>query len=497
MESNAWFIDIQAPFGGLAPAYWANTYASFGTRNQARDMVNIDLSDPTCFKQGPGLSNLTNGTQAGVLTTLPAHILPTPPSAGTSYAVGGNKLYQISSSAVTSDATWPHTIDKAAVTSEDGKSLFYINGALYYIYNHSGNAGDIGKYDLASTFDDDWGSTTPTGAAALNNAPHPVVVGNDNVAYFGNGAGVGYYDPDDGVGGTLSALDLDVPTGSQCVDVRYLNSRVWAAVNFPNTSSGNQSVGIIYVWAGVGVSSWDDFPNPRIQGKIGAIYPFNSTMFVWYQEVGFTGGYKLGYVRGNAIQEVASYSGSLPDWSQVFEHQGMLAWVSDGKIYRWGSSHRQVPVVLSQYMDCGYATVGAVATPFGTVMAASTDGGSNFRLANASGFDTTSSWKSLMFQVGRSQVDRVILSFNSLESGARVDALLRADRGLSSVSLAKEGQTGSISYTSDAGQVEKSFSPQFSIKDEFSIEFDYASGSASKTVEIRRIRIWGHTTPAD
>lgn len=488
--AEQWFIDITAPFGGFAPAYWENTYASFGNKNMARAMTNIDMTDPTGLKQGPALTNLTNGNESGVVTTLIKHILNEPPSADVTYGVGGAKLYKITPTAVTSDGTWPHTINKAAVTSEDGESVFVINGAAYYLYNHSGSAGDIGKYDLASTFDDDWGSTVPTGAAALANAPHPSVIGNDDVAYYGNGRYAGYYDPDTN---TLDTQGLDLPVGCEVVDVDYKDSVVWVAVNLPNIAGSNNSKAIIYTWKGVGVSSWEDFPNPRINGKIGALHNFKgSTIFVWYQEVGFTGGYKLGYISGNEIVEVASYSGTLPNFAQTFEYKGQLAWQSDGLMHLWGASSALVPVIHHQHADLGYSTVGAVAIPFGTVIAASNQS-TNYRLAKFSGYDVASAWKSLMYQVGHSKINRVMVDFAPTASGARVDLTLRGDQGLSSKLLQVRGQTGSVTHTNDSGKCVKVFDPEFEVNSEVSIEADFANGSAANALLIRRLRIWGQT----
>lgn len=483
------YISIEPPFGGFSPAYWENTNASFGNRNQARAMTNIDMADPAGFKQGPGLTTLTAGIEAGAITTLLKHILPVPPVSDTTYGIGGDKLQQITSSAVTNAGAWPHTINKAAVTGEDGESIAVINGALYYFYNHSGSAGDIGKYDLSSTFDDDWGSTTPTGFAALQNAPHPSVVGNDNVIYFGNGRYCGYYDPDSN---TLSADDFDTPVGGEVVDVRYLNSRVWIAVNTPNIAGNNNSTATIYVWGGVGVSSWDDFPNPRWFGKVGAMYPFGSRMFVWYQEVGYTGGYKLGYINGNEITPVCAFSGSLPNFGQVSEKEGMLVWVSDGQLHRWGSADRSVPVVHSQYADAGFSTVGAIAAPFGTIMCASTQS-TSFKLAKLSGYDVNSSWKSIFFQSGPAVIDKVRVHFSPTASGARVDLTIQKDQSLSSLALAQEGQTGSITHTNDSGRCYKTFEPKTDVQSDFSIEASYANGSASNTIQIRRIEIFAHT----
>lgn len=850
-NENKWHITIEAPFRGFAPAWWANTYPSFGNRNQFGDMQNADMIDPTGMTQGPALSNLTNGTQAGVVTTLIKHILDVPVSSNRTFAIGGALLYELNETTVSSGGTpsWPRTIDKAAVTGEDGESVCYYGGNLYYFYNHSGSAGDIGKYDLASTFDDDWGcysedtevlttegwkrikdvcagadiysmnpetkiveitknketivkpfcgnairfksegidvlvtpdhkmfasaglfqkkakspnpyqivradsligkqfrlkknaewkgkmieqweipaydngsinvierdekgrikscsgkryyrpsrsfpirpflrligfylsegstnekcisisqrtyskgwqpikdtldelgvnygyygqsfdihdkqltqyirsiipcgfyniripremmklhpsllmelfdsmmlgdgdgmyhyytsspalrddfielvnrlgwsakfsisskagdiafhgkatvdgfdvlinkekneqafnhhngenntstvttekyngnivclaleknhimlvrrngktvwcgnSTVPTGAAALQSAPHPSVVGNDDVMYFGNGRYVGYYDKDTGTGGTLSEDDFDVPQGSQVVDVRYHNSRVWVAVNYPNLTGSNNNWGIIYLWAGAGVSSWDDFPNPRIQGRIGAIYPKDGTMFVWYQDLTSTGGYKLGYVRGNEIVEITSFVGSLPLYYQVLEYKNMLAWISNGLVYVWGATDKDVPVALTQLADGGYATVGAFASPFGTPMAASTDGGGNFRLAQFSGFETSANAKTLMFDVSPSMVDRVVVHYDPTATGARVDLTLRYNRGGSSTLL------GDIRHANDSGQVRKNFYPAQEV-DDFRLEFDWANGSATNALKVRKIEVFGH-----
>ncbi len=487
------YISIESPMGGFAPAYFENSNGSFGNRNQARAMTNIDIGDPTGFKQGPGLSTLTAGTEAGAVTTLIKHIYPVPPSSNLTYAIGGNLLHSLSATAVTNaGGVFPHTINKAVVTGEDGESIGVISGVLYYFYNHSGSAGDIGKYDLNVTFDDDWGSTVPTGLSALQNAPHPSITGNDNVLYFGNGRFVGYYDPDVGVGGTLSADEFDTPVGGEVVDVRYLNSRVWALVNTPNIAGNNNSTATIYVWGGVGFSSWDDFPNPRWLGKGGALYPFGSRMFVWYQEVGYTGGYKLGYINGNEITPVCSYSGTLPNFGQVGEKNGMLVWVSDGLIHRWGSSDRNVPVAHSQYADAGYSTAGGMASPFGTIMCASNQS-TSYKLAQLSGYDVVSSWKSLFFQTGPAIVDRVRVHFAPTATGSRADLTLRSDQALSSKALAHEGQTGSITHTNDTGRCYKTFNPMFEVQSEVSIEVDFANGSATNPLQIRRIEIYAHT----
>lgn len=494
MESKQWYISLDAPWGGFAPAYWANTYASFGNRNQARAMTNIDMTDPTGFKPGPALTTLTEGTEAGAITTLLKHILNTPPSAHITFGIGGNKLQKMSSVAVVNTGAFPHTIDKGAVTGEDGESIFLLNGDLYYVYNHSGSAGDFGKYDLNVTFDDDFGSTVPTGAAVLANAPHPSVVGSDNVAYIANGRFCAYFDADTN---TFDPQGLDIIEDSEIVDVRYKDGLVWMAVNSPNVAGSNNTTGIIYTWRGVGFPSFELFPNPRINGKLGAMLQRGSTMFVWYQEVGFTGGFKLGYVRGNEIVQVASYAGTMPNFGQVFEFNGMIAWQTNGKLNVWGSPDLGIPTFLAEHSDLGFTTVGAVATPFGTVMACSTQT-TSFKLAQFnSSFVTDAIWKSVMYQVGPSMVDTVRVYHNNPGSGSRVDIKLTRDQGIETKTLTKNGGTGSITGTDDSGMTYKTFNPQFEVQTEFSCEVDHSNGSATNAIQIRRIEIWGHTTPKD
>src|SRR5262245_25694862 len=182
-----WEIIIDA-YEGLVPGFWENEYPSFGNKGHASALQNVDLTDPSVLKPGPGLANLTNGNESGAVTTLIKGIQKRAVDGTNVYGVGGNKLYKINATTVVSDATWPHTIDKAAVTAEDGEDVEEYRGGYFYSYNHSGSAGDVGRYDGSATFDDDYLSTVPTGAGALaGGVPHPMIVGGDDTLYIGNG----------------------------------------------------------------------------------------------------------------------------------------------------------------------------------------------------------------------------------------------------------------------------------------------------------------------
>jgi hypothetical protein len=486
---KSWDIDIRAPFSGFAPAYWTDDYPSYGNKNQAGKMQNVDILNPVFLTQGPGLSNLTNGTQAGVLSTLMKHILEVPTADSVGWGIGGNKLYKITPTTLTSDGNYPHTIDKAAVTAEDGESVIEDNGYLYYFYNHSGGNGDIGRLTIATnTFDDDWGSTVPaTGAGTIDDAPHPVVKGKDGIIYFGNGRYVGYYDP---VNDTLSVDELDLPPNVQVVDLAYDNDLLYIAYNYPNLTGDNNNRGGIVTWKGPGFNSWESYPAPEFLGKIGAIYKKDGTLYVWYQDASIDA-FKLGYLNGNKIDQLRSYDGSLPNFGQRMEYKNMLFWISNGVFYCFGSQDRDLKWELSQYADGGHATVGAIAVPFGTPLVCSNDGGSNYRIAGFSGYDTACNWKGLMFPCAYSMIDEVLTEFEATAANARCDLTLRYDRGASSLALASKGQTGSITHTNDSSIISKSFYPKLPVED-FRVELDWSNGNATNPLKIRRIHIKGH-----
>lgn len=481
-SDGKWKITIKAPFEGFAPAFWANSYPSYGRITQAGAMQNVDITDPTKLTQGPGLANLTNGTQAGVVNTTIVHILDIPSASGVTWGIGGNKLYKIGSSTVTNDGNYPHTIDKGAVTGEDGKSVIYDNDFVYYLYNHSGSAGDIGRLTVSTnTFDDDWGSTVPTGAGTLQNAEHPAILAGDGNIYFGNGRYVGYYDRSSN---TISVDELDLPIDTDVVSLVWEKDFLFVGTNSPNLSGSNTQKGVIYTWAGAGVVSFQE-PIIEVPGKLGAMIVKNGIIFVFYQDLSSTGGYKLGYISGDTIQEVASFTGSLPTFGQVCHYKGLIAFIANTLIHVWGATDKNIPIALSQLADGGYATVGALANPFGTPMVASTDGGSNYRLAQLNGYETACNWKTLMFDVATSVVEKIKVHFESTASGARVDLTLRYNRGDSSLTL------GTITHTNESGKYHKTFTPQQECED-FRLEFDWSSGSATNQLSIRKIEIDGH-----
>lgn len=554
--------------GGLSPAYYKETYPSYGNKNQAGVMTNIDATNPGYLMQGPGLANLTNGD----VGTLIKGALDFAASSDLTYGVGGNKLYSFSSTTVTSNATFPHTIDKAVVTGEDGEDVALYNSNLYYTYNHTnsvgssttqfditltsgttyrytydttgtdpaitaitfpvgsqvtvnianasaGNngtftitasganyfevsnpagvaetnktigagslvvlAGDVGKYDLVTTFADNWGSTTPSGFGSLvGGVPHQMVVGGNDTIYIANGRYVTSFD-----GTTFIPQALDLPVGSVIQSIAWMSDRIWIAANRTNLTGNNKNSASIFIWDGT-TDSWE--AEIKLMGTAGGMHVKNGILHVFYQDITSTGGFKLGYINGSGIVDLANFDGALPAYYQITDYKDFIIWNSNGEIFAFGAGDKDLPARLFQLADGGYSTVGALVCPFGTPIVASTES-SSYKLAKFSGYDTNSSWKSIMFDVTGMEknngVDFIRINFEKLESGALVDWKLLNNKGETiysdTISFAKLGAVTSAYYPLNGIAVEN-----------YRLEFDYANGSTTETVKIKGAKIYGST----
>lgn len=477
-----WNIQITDFLGGFAPAWYnQGDYPSYGNKNHLADMTNIDLTAPNFLTQGPGLANLTNGTQAGVVTTLINSILDEAVASDETYGIGGAKLYKISSTAVTSDGTWPHTIDKGTVTAEDGEDCVAYQGNLYYTYNHSGSAGDIGKYDLASTFDDDWGSTVPSGMAALQgDVPHQAIVGGDNRLYITNGRYICTYD-----GSTLVPQALDLPTGTIIQSIGWSNDRLYISANKPDIV-GTNNTSSVYIWDG-GANSWE--AEIRVMGRVAGILVNNGVVFLFYSDTASIGGHKLGYVSGLSIVQLAQFTGALPSFSQICTLNGFTFWVSGSSVWAFGSGAETLPLRLFQVADGGYSTVGGMATPFGTPIIASTES-TNYKLAKTSGYDTACTAKTMMFDLtgedGHSRINTLVFTFDALATGASCAFSLVDGKGVTIYS-------DTISYTKLGAATSVVYELNGKLAENVRVQLDFSSGSTSNPVKFKSIRLYGTT----
>lgn len=480
-RDNTFYIELKDFHMGASPALHLDSLTEVGGAGHYSVATNIDVLIPKLLTQGPGLSNLTNGTQAGVVDQLINFIMDRPVSDDVTYGFGTTKLFKISSTTAASGGSpsWPRTVTGAT----DGESCIEIGGNLYYFYNKSSGA-DIGQYNLDATFDDDWGSTVPTGAAALQKAPHPVAKKEDIMA-FGNGRYLGTFVNSTTV---LAPTKLDFGANTEVADVLFHANQWWIAVNQGITTGTNRTVASLYLYDGAALSSilFDEVA-VGVQ-QIGFIIAVNGVVYVCYKDLSNVN--IIGYVSGRSVKPLVYFSGNLPTFDKKSLYKNFIIFESSGLIYATGSATPDFPFSISQLADGGYATAGALAAPFGTPLVASTDGGSNQRLAKFSGLDTACTWKSVIIPVlqGRSYgfIDEIVVLVNNLGAGASCSMTIETNQAQTTSSAMTIGTASQrrFAFTSRDTALGK--------MEDFRVALDWAGGSTSNGVKIRKIMVRGH-----
>lgn len=430
------------------------------------------ISNPDYIQQSPGLADLTNGNQSGEVDELIRHILDKPTDTDTTYAIGTTKLFKLSSTTVASggDPSFPQTVTNMT----EGESVIRLKANLYGFYNKAAG-GDILQMPLdTEVIDPDWGSTND---AALENALHPSCAKED-ILLFGNGRYVGAYIEGSS---TLDVQKLDFGEGAEVADIVF-NSNVWyIAVNY-----GEGRRGQIYLYDGSAISNVLSDEAGLGNQKIGFLFVNNGIVYVVYQD-NTSGYFAIGWMSGRQLKPLRYFSGSLPDHRQKTLYKHTILFISDEDIFSIGAPVEQLPIQISKIADAGYATVGALAAPFGTPMVASTDGSTNYRLAKFSGLSTDSNWKSAYLDITDNRdigkVTTVIVTTKPLEADARVDLSLEGDQGAetsSSFEISGEDETRHVLKSIDLKAVP-----------DVRVVIDAENGDTTDPCPIRKIELLG------
>jgi len=477
-----WSVDINNFYGGLSRKQLVgsssvNYIPGYNQINQAGTATSVNLFSPFFLTQGLVPTALTNGTQAGAVSDLVRSFLETVASDGFYYSVGVDKFYQSTYDTVTNAGAWPHTIDKAAGTGGDAEDVVEYQGNLYYSYNHSGTAGDIGKFDLSSTFDDDWGSTVPSGAATLQDAPHQMVVGGNDILYIANGQYVASYD-----GTTLIPQALQLPTSSTVQSIVWLQDSLWIAVRKLDTTSS------LYAWNGT-TDSWStEIP---FNGSVGAMRVVQGSLVFFYQSFS-TSTLHLAGLNGTQINVLidTDQSAVIPAFYQAVEYKEHLVTLTSSKtIKAYGPFISGSPV---RHFHCGYSThtnVGGIGNPFGTLWVSSTSG-SSYEIAQMGNYSTDGLWYSLYFDITESgknsYIDAIRFNFEKLSTNAHVDWSI-ADK------QSRTLHSDTISFTKLGAQTSVLYELPHIVAESFQIRIDFSSSNAVTPVKLTGIKAYGRS----
>lgn len=480
-----WKVELKAPFTGLIPSYYETTgtpisdYNSsiFYGANSQFSIINgsLNILNPDFFTQGKSSAALTNGTQVGdkVITGVAHYSNPT--AAGKIYAVGGNTVYPITTLTVGTKID----IDNGG---SEVATACVVAGAYAYVFYSKGASGDIAKITVSNdAIDPDWGSSTPTGAAALAGSVNfPAILGGDGIIYFGNGSSVGWYDP---VTDELNVADLDFPTNSIVVDLVWERDRLYIAVNNPNISAVNTQ-GKIYTWDTYS-ESWEE-PVIEVGGKVGGILSKNGTIFVFYDHI-VDSRFNLGYVSGDTIVGVAVFSGSLPVFGDYCIWKNHILFIAGNYILSWGSSNSAIPVALNQFYynaDTLGSITSALSNPFVSLYTDTT-----YSINQITGYATGGWAMSKWFEVGESIIEKVIVYYRPLYTGARIDLGVYYEKNGYTQTLYDLGQ---IDATNDANTYFKKFE-RLNIKcSNFCLYYDFTNSNDSSPMRITKVEIYGN-----
>lgn len=462
--ANGFKIEVSRFFQGLAPLAHIESLTELGNKGHASSMTNCDVLGET-VTQGPALADLTSGTQAGNVTELIAHILDKATSNNLTYGIGATKIFPITSTAVSA----PQTITGAVA----GRSVAYLKGKLFYFFDRASD-GTIGSFDLSSTYNHTW-------QVGLEKSSLMPVATKEDVMVFGHGSKVGVYFDDDA---TMTLDQLDFGNNHQIADIAFHGNQWIIAVN-AGVSGSNRSSSQIYAYeAGATESILSDEIAVGLQ-KIGFIFPLNGVIYVAYQDLSFTGGYKIGYLAGRRIEPLANFTGTLPDYRQKTLYKNTILFAAGGKLYTAGAIIPELPFAISQHAPGGHATIGAVAAPFGTPMVAST-ATTNYRLAKFSGYSTDTAWRSIIIPVSEQRslgyVDYIEVLTRELGTGATCDLKLEIN----------QAEASTDAYTITTGKRRHILNINKKDVEDLRVFLDWSNGSATNPCPIRKINIYGN-----
>jgi len=201
---------------GLHPAYSTNSTDTPIPEGGLRNLTFASNFNPyrNLGYASPGFAP-TSLTNASVVSAAVIRNITSAAESTTAWAYGidsGTLVFQIdpTTGTLTSNGTWPHTINIAGTQVGSDIIAYWANisstrqQCVFYSYNNtSSTTWNVGCYTLnGSTFVDDFMSTNPDSplVATSSTNPHPMIIGDDDVLYIGDGNLLHGYDG--GVAGT-------------------------------------------------------------------------------------------------------------------------------------------------------------------------------------------------------------------------------------------------------------------------------------------------------
>lgn len=312
-------------------------------------------------------------------------------AAGDAYAIeDATLLHQLDelTGEVTNTGSWPHTITPHGHLAATGSDVitYSIGGIEYVFYSWNDDTdGDVGRLTPSGpTFDDDYMSTVPTGAAVLNkDYPHPMIVGAGDILYIANGAEIVAYD---GPNDTAATLAFKVPDGFIITSfARSANFLVvFCSTKTTYDASPGQSQAFFWDYASEDATYKYDLNCAYVNGG----FSFKGSVGVFGQRQSFSSNRSLLMMfDGGSFETVASTRERIPGHGGVGIMDEMIIWnagdfggLGTSRVYSYGKIAKGFDNALNQIGTGGGNEAEGVLFPtgssFNTGILASTGGSS-------------------------------------------------------------------------------------------------------------------------
>lgn len=314
----------------------------------------------------PGASP-ANATNASVVDGIMRNATVVSPYA---YGVAGTKVHQLdlSNNTVTNGATFPHTITAhgghSTVASENDIVSYYIGTTKYVFYSwNDGTDGDVGRYDLATTFSDSYMSTTAASGAVLKNKPHPMIVGDNNILYIGNGKDVASFQGQTGANGTFNSSAIDLPND-------YVITSFAKTYNYLVIYAYKESAGGSFYRGESTAFFWDcsspsfTLSYPLMGNYVNGGFSYNGTVGCFVNgrnpAVTFTKPSKMLLFNGTIFETIMAFPEDIPGNGGVEVGDDGVTFNAAGTIYQYGTPHIGFDKAINKISAGSGSTVGGM-----------------------------------------------------------------------------------------------------------------------------------------
>lgn len=414
------------------------------------------------------------------------------------YGVGGALVHEIapSTGSLTNAGSYPHTITGTGVEAEDIIN-YQISGVDYMFYSWNDNTdGDVGRLITnGDTFDDDFMSTVPTGKAVLDkDETHPMVIGDDDNLYIGNGNILAKYD---GPNNTYTASRLVLPNLYKIRSFAKLNNNTLVIYASPQgTSNRRAGVTKAYFWDYV---KDDPYKAYNIDGAgSGGGFEYKGSVGVWTSGLSGDPGSNLRSVRlnifdGTDFVEVASLvANNCPAHGGVEVIGDVIYGNANGDVYSFGSPFKGVKTGLIEIANGGGSVAdGALKTLFsGRQLVSSgttTTGGLEILGTGYAVSDFFSTFANPFFDMNfKGKIKRIRTEFLKSATGGRELTLTVVNQENSTIATVYDNlQTISANKTIQEKTISTNGKP-FGFFDTLQLRLDWNSGDGSTDAPIIR-----------